>query len=362
VPDNRTFGSLARNIDLAKLFFLLSGENPTLPFSELKSILDAEGFNYRVLGKATQVLRIESSLECVESIKTRASMTRICGLELFSCKADLTEILKTAETLDLTQIMKEGETFVVRVKRVMDSALQIGRWKLEQNIGTAIFEKNKNVRVDLRNPETVFIGILTENRFIFGLRLAEIRPKPFVERSPMKRAFFHPTAMPAKLARCMVNLAQPRKSELVLDPFCGTGSFLVEAGLIGCRVLGFDADRRMVKGSRRNLSRYGVETEGLGVADARSLPLLDSSIDCVVTDPPYGISATTLGLRPSDLIKAALSQVIDKIRKKRRVCIAAPKNIEIGKLSEQQGFKHIESHFVYYHRRLTREIAVLERD
>jgi len=289
-------------------------------------------------------------------------MTRICGRELFNCRADLDEVVKNLEVSDLASVIKESESFVVRVKRVMASAPQIGRWKLEQKIGEIILRRIGNARVDLKNPQRAFIGILAEKSFIFGLRVAEIRPKPFTERSPTRRAFFHPTAMPAKLARCMVNLAQPKKGEVVLDPFCGTGSFLVEAGLIGCRVLGFDADRHMVEGSMRNLSHYGVKTEGMAVADARALPLLDSSVDCIVTDPPYGISATTLGLRPSDLIKAALSDVIDKIRKERKICLGAPSDIAIGELGERLGFKHLESHFVYVHRRLTREIAVLQRD
>jgi len=350
------------NADLTKFFFLLSGENPTLPFSEVKSILEAERHDYQILERLPHTLRIESSLECVTSLKLRASMTRICGQELFSCKAEANEILESVKALDLARIMKKGESFVVRVKRVRGSTPEVGRWKLEQKIGEAILAKTEDVKVDLKNPKKSLVGILTQNSFIFGLKIAEVRPKPFVERRPRRRAFFHPTAMPAKLARCMVNLAQPKKAELVLDPFCGTGSFLVEASLIGCRVLGFDADRRMVKGSMRNLSYYDLEPEGMAVADARSLPLADSTVDCVVTDPPYGISATTLGLRASDLIDAFLSNAINKIKKGRRICLAAPKDIGVGRLSGKLGFKHLESHFVYVHRSLTREIAVLKRD
>jgi len=351
----------ARNIYVTKLFFLLSGENPTLPFSEVRAILDAERHKYQTLGSLPQLLRIESSLECVESVKSRASMTRICGLEVFNCKAKLDDILQNVETADLDQTLKNGERFVVRVKRLRGSTPEIGRWDLEQKIGEIIFRKVKNAKVDPKNPEKTFIGILTEKTFVFGLKAAEVKPKPFVERGPKKKVFFHPTAMPAKLARCMVNLAQPKEGELVLDPFCGTGSFLIEASLIGCRVLGFDADRRMAEGSTRNLSFYGVKPEGIVAADARHMPLLGSSVDCAVTDPPYGISATTFGLRPFDLIESFLSDIIDKIKKNGQICVAAPADIKIGQLGEKVGFKHLESHFVYVHRRLTREIAVLKR-
>jgi len=41
--------------------------------------------------------------------------------------------------------------------------------------------------------------------------------------------------------------------------------------------------------------------------------------------------------------------------------MASPKSIRIGNLGKERGFKHIESHYVYVHRSLTREIAVFER-
>jgi len=179
-----------------------------------------------------------------------------------------------------------------------------------------------------------------------------------MERRPRKRPFFHPSAMPPKLARCMVNLAEPRSDELVVDPFCGTASQLIEAGLIGCRVMGFDVQRRMVDGSLRNLRHYGVEPEGMAVADARKLPV--TKADCVVTDPPYGTSATTLGLEAKQLVKSFLSSVGDNLSRGHRICMAAPVSVRLGEMGRHLGFKHVESHSVYVHRSLTREIAVFE--
>ncbi len=44
--------------------------------------------------------------------------------------------------------------------------------------------------------------------------------------------------MSPKLARCMVNLTGVKENDLVLDPFCGTGGILIEAGIMGARVIG----------------------------------------------------------------------------------------------------------------------------
>jgi len=48
---------------VSKLFHLLSGEHPTLPFSELKAILEAEGHEYQVLEKLSQVYELRLTLK-----------------------------------------------------------------------------------------------------------------------------------------------------------------------------------------------------------------------------------------------------------------------------------------------------------
>jgi len=344
---------------VAKLFFLLSGEHPTLPFSELISILEAEGYKYQGLERLTQVLRVESDVGSVKSVRFRSAMTRVCCLELFSCNSVLAEILESMRSASLEGFIEQDESFVVRVKRVRVAAPHLTSVELERKLGELILKKVKETKVNLKTSQKTFFGILTDNRFVFGLKVAEVSPKPFIERRPRKRPFFHPTAMPAKLARCMVNLAQPKGSDLVLDPFCGTASMLVEAWLIGCRVVGFDVQPHMVRGSLQNLLHYGAKPEGVGVADARHLPV--AKVDCIVTDPPYGRSATTLGWDTRQIVEDFLSAIEDMLPKGKRICMASPKSIRIGKIGKESGFKHVESHFVYVHRSLTREIAVFER-
>lgn len=345
---------------MAKLFFLLSGEHPTLPFSELKSILEADGHKYRILETLTQVLRVESIVDSLKSVSSRSAMTRVCCLELFSCNAVLNEILENMRSASLEDFIEQGESFAVRVRRIRGATPHLVGVELERKLGELILSKVKKTKVNLTAPQKTFFGILTDNRFLLGLKMAEISPKTFVERRPRKRPFFHPTAMPAKLARCMVNLAQPKRGDLVLDPFCGTASILVEAWLIGCRVIGFDVQPRMARGGLQNLLHYGVKPEGIAVADARHLPV--AKVDCVVTDPPYGRSATTLGWGTRQIVEDFLSTIEDMLPRGRRICMASPKSVTIGKIGEKLGIKLVESHFVYVHRSLTREIAIFERN
>lgn len=354
--------SVSRGLKVAKLFFLVSGENPTLPYSEVKSILEAEGYKYRVLGELTQLLRIETDIKCAETVKFRSALAKECCLEIFGCRARLEEILSVAEGIDPMQFISGEETFTVRVLRVRGSSPELSCLALERKIGKIIFERtmSEGVKVNLKRPDKVFLGVLTDGVFFFGLRLAEIKHKDLLERGPRRRIFFHPAAMTAKIARCMVNLARAKSGSLVLDSFCGAGSILIEAGLMGCRVVGLDVKRRMVEGSLRNLRFFGIEPEGLVVADARSPPIASGSVDRIVTDPPYGSAASTLGLPTKEIIECFFSRATGILREGGFICVAAPKIVGIREIGERYGFKHLESHFIFIHRRLTREIAVFQ--
>jgi tRNA (guanine10-N2)-dimethyltransferase len=344
---------------VAKLFFLLSGEHETLPASELKVILEAEGHTFRTLEKLDQVLRLEAELDCVKPIKHRAAYTRICGLELFSCEAETDKIVNAMRSISLDKVLENGKSFAIRVKRVKNYVSKIDGMTLERKLGKLVLNEQTKAKVNLKNPDRTFLGILTNEKFIFGLKLAEIPPKPFVDRRPRKKPFFHPSAMQAKLTRCMVNLAKPKTGELLFDPFCGTGSTLIEAALIGCRVLGLDIKRRMVRGSLKNLAYFNIEPEGVIVADAKNPPI--TKVDCVVTDPPYGRSATTLRRTTKQIIEEVLMAVNSMLDKDRRICIAAPKTLNVGHIGVALGYKHLDSHFVYVHRSLTREVAIFEK-
>lgn len=344
---------------MAKLFLLLSGEHESLPVSEVEVILEAEGFSYKISERLDQVLRIEADPACVEVLRRRAAFTRVCALELISCRPETANIIKAVRKAGIEEVLKPGERFVVRVKHVKEYSSKINGMTLERTLGAVIVDKCPMAIVNLRKPQKTFVGILTEDRFVFGLKVAEIQAKPFVERRPRKKPFFHPSAMQAKLARCMINLARPRVGETVLDPFCGTGTMLIEAKLIGCKAFGFDIQRRMAKGTIRNMAFFNVEPEGIIIADAKDPPL--RRVDCVVTDPPYGISSTTLKRTTKQIIEEVLTAVREVLNSGSRVCMAAPKKLGLAETGTRLGYKHLQSHFVYVHRSLTREIAVFER-
>jgi tRNA (guanine10-N2)-dimethyltransferase len=354
-----------------KLFFLLSGENKSLPAAEVKAILEAEGCNYQNPQVLDQVLKLEADINGVKAIQIRSAYTRVCALELFTSKANWSDITTTASETDFKSIIKPGESFVVRINRIKNYAdKEINTMTLEVKLGRQILELVEGTKVSLKNPDKTFIGIITEDQLVLGLKLTDITSKTFSERRPRKKPFFHPSAMPSKMARCMVNLTHAKAESVLLDPFCGTGTSLIEATYIGCRAVGIDAQKRMIKGTRKNLQFFNIAAEGLILGDSRKIPL--KKADAIVTDPPYGRSSSTLKSTTKQLVQNVLSASFGLLKTGQRICIALPISMnehgEVNRMSEdvaelikKLGYKTIESHLVFIHRSLTREIMVYEK-
>ncbi len=94
-----------------------------------------------------------------------------------------------------------------------------------------------------------------------------------------------------RLAKIMINLSGIKKGQTLLDPFCGVGVILQEAGLMGCSVMGIDKDATMVNYSYANLrwlAQKAPFTYKTVKGDASSLHAYVNSVDVIVTEPDLG--------------------------------------------------------------------------
>lgn len=62
--------------------------------------------------------------------------------------------------------------------------------------------------------------------------------------------------MPPKVAQMMLNFANAKLGDAVLDPFCGIGTLVQEGALLGYRMLGTDIDPVAISGSDKNLEWF----------------------------------------------------------------------------------------------------------
>jgi tRNA (guanine6-N2)-methyltransferase len=98
-----------------------------------------------------------------------------------------------------------------------------------------------------------------------------------------------PASLKPSVARAMVRLSGPKPDDVVLDPFCGAGTLLIERGLAAPfdELHGGDRDHAAVTRARGNLRLAGLQGP-IKEWDARNLPLDDASFDVVLTNPPFG--------------------------------------------------------------------------
>lgn len=222
----------------------------------------------------------------------------------------------------------------------------------ERELGQQLVDRG--YAVDLDDPDNVLRVLYGEGVCLVGWQAIEIE-HDFAARKPGNRPFFQPGSMTPRLARALANVAGARPDASVLDPMCGTGGIALEAGLVGARVLGMDAQPKMVRGTRQNLAAYLDGGWAVLRGDAATLPFRDDAVDAVVFDTPYG--------RQSKIRGELQALVGDALAEARRV---APRCVVVGDrpwtpVASEAGWRTEAAFDRRVHRSLTRYIAVLRR-
>lgn len=337
--------------------FVLSGEHPTLPAAEATAAIKAEHRAFKVVEQLDQVLVAETKAD-PETLASRLAMSRGICLHLCTSGATEEEILQAVGSSDIVDLIPHGKSFAVHIKRVRRSAPEIDTLGLSKRLAGLVAEEVE-FEVDLAHPDVELLGVLTGERCVFGLTAARVDRKQFAKRRPTLRPAFHPSTLPPAFARCMVNLARAPRGGTLLDPFAGVGGILLEAGLIGVKLVGIDIERKMIDGARRNLEASGVTDFQLMVGDACKLPALE--VDAIATDPPYGRQATTGGAELEELYRGALPSMAGVLKRKGYACVSSPAELELEDLAAGAGLRMIEQHEQRVHRSLTRRIYVFRK-
>jgi len=342
-----------------RLFFVVSGEHPTLPHAEIRAILQATGVSYKEFAASPRILRLEAETSALDAVAQRSMMYDQCGVEIGATRPARQEIVELARSADLAQHLTPKHSYAVRSLRIGGALKEIRREDLEREIGHALLRKSQDFKVDLTNPDVTFLCIVSSKAFILGRVTHSRTPGLIASRRPRKRPVFHPSTMQPKLARCLVNLARPPRGGLLMDPFCGVGGIILEAAGIGCEVIGSDADIRMIRGARSNLRHYKTEYLAFLVSDATSIPV--QSVESIVTDPPYGREASTRGRKLRSLLEEFLPAAYGVLARGGFMCICCPSDLRVSPIIRAAGFEVVETHRLYVHKSLTRRIIVLKK-
>ncbi|MFO7618560.1 MAG: RsmD family RNA methyltransferase [Thermoplasmata archaeon] len=321
----------------------LSGESEALAVAEARAVGNVSGEAAELDGRA---LVINSDVDA-EELVSRLALAWSVSEHLFTCRVD---------ELDsrLDNVKLPGKTFRVRTSRMGGEHNPGDGTAITRHAGEILSNRYK---VDLENPEAE-LRMLMAKSLHAGILCGEIDRPALEARKPESRPFNHPISLHPKLARALVNLTRIRKNQAILDPFCGTGGILLEAGLMGCNVLGGDMDARMAKGTKRNLEHYGISKHDIRIIDVSAWPESHAPVDAIATDPPYGRSASTAREPIGSLYARAFAACHAMLKDGGALAIALPAEKHI---SLADGFDLEGIYPVRVHRSLTRYFCVFRK-
>ena len=339
-----------------ELLCIQSQEHPELPLAELNAVIECEEMD-------TQVDWVTEGLVILKDISQEnfnpyyEILTRRLGytheVHELILKTDVDNLEKDVLTVDWSAYI--DESFAVRVKRIRSEIDTVG---YERKLGTLILDNSQNFKVNLSKPKTLVRVVAHDNDLFVGIERIKLDKKHFEDSKPHKRPFFYPGSMNPKLARCMVNLSRIREGELLLDPFCGTGGILIEAGLIGCKLVGSDIYWKMQNGTAINLDYYGITDYRTFHLDVRELKMYEK-VASVVTDPPYGISTSTGDVDGEEIFNEFFHAIYDNMKDDAYLCMASPHYVDLKPMVDEVGFEIVEQYGIKMHRSLTRIISVI---
>ncbi len=337
---------------------LLSGEHASLPAAELRALLAVHDplASIAVHGLAVQ---IESGrlVGGVDKALARMALAHAWG-EPWAEAPDSAAGLQWLHDTILQRADGRGSAAIVTERRGAGKDAQskdVGR-----ALGAAL--KQRGHTIDLVTPECAIYAWIAEGRIRVGEQMGVTDRPSYEKRANDQRAHFSPVALHPRRAAALLHLARAVPGATVYDPFCGTGTFVLEAAMEGYKAVGSDVDAFMVQGTLETLADAGPEPlDGVCfVADIGDAPDLVGPVDAIVTDLPYGRASGTDGEAISALYTRAMKSFAALLPTGAHAVIGCAQPELLADI-ENRGFAVVERHSEAVHRSLTRHFIVVKR-
>jgi len=299
-------------------YFFILGNNPTLSLAEISAVFGLDdNSKAEILSSEIFLLETENNFDPAELIKKLGGVIKI-GAISNEFNFDNQKIIAEAEKLINTNhegkikfgISHYGNKQLnlkiigMEIKKCLREKNVSVRWvtSKERILSSVVVEQNKLIA---QGAEIILIQ--KDNHVLIGQTLAV---QPFKELS--FRDYGRPARddysgmLPPKLAQIMINLALPVRTQnfvfpgkdtIILDPFCGSGTILTEAMLMGYKnLIGSDISPKAVEDTEKNItwikSKFQITNCELQTyrqnAAKLSQIIKPQSIDAIITEPYLG--------------------------------------------------------------------------
>ncbi len=310
-----------------QFFFELSGESKDMPLAEVKGCLSAETDSFEIISNGPGYVIASFDEKYLDSIADRIAMSHSIGRYLGEYTPD--------DISDLANVELPEGSFAIRAKRFEGMMKDVDSQKLIRNAGALLSKKND---VNLKEPDIVVRMQMCDKVHLY-LEDKVTETDLLEKRKVGERPFFSPISLHPRYARALINMAEVKRGQTVLDPFCGTGGIVIEAAEMGMKAIASDFDEDMIIGCQENLDFYGLKMHDFDVLDIGDIAERFPEMDSICTDPPYGRSTKTGGERIDALYKRAGDVIPKCLKKGHKAGIVLPHPLQIEGMTLQNMFE-----------------------
>ncbi len=274
------------------------GNTPELSALELG--VDWLGGQLALLPRMTDINRLGGTVKLAEPIQSIETIKELLGaipsdhklVFGFSVYAGDPTITKA----QLKQRAQDLRNLGMELKKQLKAEGRSVRFVVSDDVALSSVIVTKE---HLLRDQTDFIVGLFKDHTIYGRTTAVQDFKLFSNRDfgrPQRDAFSG--MLPPKVARMMLNIAQPKPSDTILDPFCGSGTVVQEALQLGfTKVTGSDIAAKCIEDTTANIhwlleQQPDINTDDLNLYQQDVLKLTETlaphSIDVVVAEGYLG--------------------------------------------------------------------------
>ncbi len=320
-------------------YVFILGNTPQLSVAEITSLLRRRQISYKTLNLSEEVLFLETA----QPLEAENFLQQLGG----TIKIAQVVYQLPSEKLNPDII---AELFLPQKNTKWHFGFSLyslaGNLKLPKNFGLEVKKKYKAQKISARlvtsSEKTLSSVVVAKNRLLKNgaeICLIADRNEIFVAKTLAVQSFGQYNKfdvgrpqrdvvsgmLPPKIAKVMINLAGQNKTAVLLDPFCGSGTILSQAALLGYKnIIGSDVSAKAIADSRDNFTFIKqhsphIAQPQLYQLDATKLSeqIKPSSIDAIITEPylgpplryqPRADQAKKIVDELSVLYRAALSQ------------------------------------------------------
>lgn len=354
-------------------YAFILGRNPALSFAEIVSVFKREEKSIETIGVSEEVVVVKTNKEIdaksvIGELGGTIKIAKIVSmLELEKSEEQLLKLFSEENLLTHFFERRKGKVhfgvslyfldtqseFITKYKKLLENINSIIKKNLQETNQSSGFVRIKErylssvsvVKNSLLDKGAEILLIFSQNKLYVG-KTAAVQEFEDYSRRDYGRPSRDPRSgmLPPKLAKIMLNLATKNKDSAIADPFCGSGTIITEALLLGYKeICGSDVSIKAVTSTIENTkwveSRYLDKAKGSNIkifqSDVINLSqqIAPHSIDAIATEaylgPPFTRYPSELEVKQvigelSSLYKKSFYEFAKILKDKGNVVIAFP--------------------------------------